>query len=355
MRSPDNPREIAAYIRAHQSLSLDALQHQFPDTDIWTLRTIRREVQRELSLEMLSPATLADASELQGLSPTARTALRLGFFRPVTITVTEQRPIRPMFKKAGFQYLVWSDVHAHDEDPHAVDVCIQIGQAVNVDEVVFAGDWFDAHAVSKYVPSPDKPARWVEERAKALPVIASARAAFAKKKAWWINGNHDLRPLRYIDSVAPQLQGLFTLPELLGIEGLDFSYPGDNRLVIADKLMVIHGERVRGESGASVRAEVRDHGMSVIMGHVHRRGNIEVMNTALSRSGEQPQFGYELGCLCNLRPSYIPIERTANWQHGAAIVTVYDGDFIDVEPINIHQGRAAFRGRLFESRIDAAL
>lgn len=351
MPIPPNARIIADYIRAHPAASLDQVHTKFPATDFWSLRTIRREVLRETALSDLSPATLADAAQLAGLTPTAKTALRAGFFRPVQIEVTEQRPIKPLFTKAGFQMLVISDGHAPDHDAHAIDVAVQVGQAVNVDEVVFDGDWFDAHAISKYVPTAERAARWVDERAAALPVIASVRAAFAKKKAWWINGNHDTRPHRYIDSVAPQLQGLFTLPELLGITDLDFSYPENNRLVLADKLMIIHGERVRGDAGASVKAEVTDHGLSVIMGHVHRRGRYEVMKTALSRRGEQPLLGIELGCLSSLTPGYLSPEKTANWQHGAAVVTLYDDEFFDVEPINIHRGRAAFRGRLFESRL----
>jgi predicted phosphodiesterase len=347
---PSN-QEIAEYIRAHPTHSLDQIHTQFPKVDLWGLRTLRRDVHRELSLEDLSPATLADAAEFQGLRPIARTALRVGFFRPMEITIKEQRPVKPLFKKAGFQYLVWSDAHAGDEDLHALDVVTQIGQAIDVDEVVFAGDWFDAHAISKYVAHADRPARWVDERAAALPVVASARAAFGKKKAWWLNGNHDTRPARYIDSVAPQLQGLFTLPELLGIQSLDFSYPDDNRMVIADKMLVIHGERVRADAGASVKAEVVEHGMSVLMGHVHRRGRYEVTKTVGSRQGEQPLIGLELGCLCNLHPGYISPEKTANWQHGAAIVTVYDNGYIEAEPISIHQGKAAFRGLLFESRL----
>lgn len=343
--------EVIAYLKANTEATVPQLEELFPTFDSWALRTLRRDFLRSLGGAMLPPASLEEAAQLPGLAHAARAAMRAGFFRPVQIHVTEQRPVKPLFKKAGFQYMIWSDAHAEVEDADAIDVCIQVGQAVGVDEVVFAGDWFDVHALSSYVPNADRPARWVDERAAALPVIASARAAFPKQKAHWIHGNHDRRPLHFIDRAAPQLQGMFTLPELLGIEGLDFSYPEDNRLVIADKLMIIHGERVRGESGASVRAEVKDHGMSVIMGHVHRRGNIEVTSTALTLTGEQPMFGYELGCLCNLRPSYIPAEKTANWQHGAAIVTVYDNNFVDVEPINIHNGRAAFRGRLFSSRV----
>lgn len=343
--------DIIAFLQSNPEATVDMMSMQFPKVDLWTLRNVRREFRRENAFAELPPASLIEAAQMEGLSPMAKAALRAGFFRHATYNVIEQRPVKPMFRKSAFRYLVWSDGHAGDEDADAIDVTIQIGQAADVDEVVFAGDWFDAHAVSKYVPSADRAARWVDERAKALPVVAAARAAFAKKKAWWINGNHDTRPMRYIDAVAPQLQGLFTLPQLLGIDGLDFSYPEDNRIVIEDKLLVIHGEKVRKDSGASVKAEVADYGMSVVMGHVHRRAKYEVTTAAQELRGDQPLLGVELGCLCNLRPSYISKERTANWQHGAAIISVFDNGYVDVDPISIHNGMASFHGILFESRV----
>jgi predicted phosphodiesterase len=344
-------RDIYTFLKSNPEASVDTLALAFPGSDVWTLRSVRSDFRRAAAASEIPTDTLVGSASMEGMSPAAKTALRAGFFRPQQITVVEQRPIKAMFKKAAFQYLVMSDGHAGDEDAPAIDVTVQIGQALDVDEVVFAGDWFDAHAISKYVPSADRPARWVDERAQALPIVAAARAAFAKKKAWWINGNHDTRPMRYIDAIAPQLQGLFTLPQLLGIDGLDFSFPDDNRIVIEDKLLIIHGEKVRKDAGASVKAEVSDYGLSVIMGHVHRRAKYEVTTAAQELRGEQPLLGVELGCLANLRPSYLAKEKTANWQHGAAIVSIYANGYVDVEPISIHNGKAAFRGVLFESRV----
>lgn len=341
---------IAETIRNNPTISLDALQAQFQDVDSWTLRQIRRDVQRDVAQTPVAPEHVLDSSAFDGLSRTAKTALLNGFFRPVTITLPEMRPVKPVLKKAGYEYLVLSDIHAGDEDNDALDVVIQVGQAADVDEVLLNGDAFDCHSLSKYTPASDRPLRWADERERALPVIARVRAAFADRPAQFIFGNHDTRPERYIASVAPPLQGLFSLPYLLGIEDLDFTFPEHNRIVIEDKLLVLHGSKVRKDAGASVKEEVKDAGMSVVMGHVHRRALYELTNTAQIIRNEQPLIGVELGCLCNLTPSYLEPEKTSNWQHGAAIITVYDGGYVDVEPIRIFNGKAFFRGRMFISR-----
>jgi predicted phosphodiesterase len=342
---------ILNYLEAKPDASFVELQQQFPEMEAWTLRSIRREFRREHAFADLAPKTIIEASQLDGFSPAAKLALRAGFFNTVNITIEEQRAVKSLFKKAGYSWGVISDGHAPDHDPHAIDVATQVMQAVSIDHLILAGDWFDAHAISKYTLSKDRAARWVDERQLALPVIGKIRAAFADIPVDWIFGNHDTRPERYIDAIAPQLQGLFTLPQLLGIDSLGFNFPEGNRVVIADKLLVIHGTKVRKDAGASAKAEVQDYGMSVVMGHVHRRGLYEVTTTATDIRGDQPLLGVELGCVCNLRPSYLEPEKTANWQHGAAIITAYDGGLVDVEPIRIHRGRAVFRGRLFQSRI----
>jgi hypothetical protein len=81
------------------------------------------------------------------------------------------------------------------------------------------------------------------------------------------------------------------------------------------------------------------------MGHVHRRALIEVTKAT------QELTGIELGCLQNLRPEYLAAEETANWQQGFGIITeLGDGQYAP-ELIKINNGRAFYRGKLFQSRV----
>lgn len=344
-------RTVEEAVRKNPDVSIDELLIKFPGETVWNLRTARRDALLQVADK---EQVIADIDPRHSVpTPTAAAAIQAGFFRPLRVEIPERRQYKPTFTRAGHTYLCLSDIHAGDEDPHAVDVAVQVGQAVGVDELILNGDIFDVHALSRYTPAREKPLRWVEERERALPVVAEIRGAFPKIPAHFIYGNHDIRPEKFIAQTAPQLQGLITLPEILGIEGLDFTFAESNRHIIADKLLVMHGTRVRKDAGASVKEEVRESGMSVVMGHVHRRALYELSNTAQEIRGDQPLIGVELGCLCSLRPSYLEPEKTANWQHGAAIITVYSRGLVDVEPIRIHRGAAFFRGRMFTSRVGA--
>lgn len=354
--------EVATYVENNPEVTVEALMLRFPGLDAWTARNIRREVRRELAdtdtfrgtFEWDLPPNDSSHPLLTGLSKNAQALLQAGFLRPVKLSLQERPSIKPIFRKAGEEYLVLPDIHAPVHDPHALDVALQIGQCLDVDRVIINGDGFDANSVSRYTPKAERPYRWVDERAQAVPVFQMIRESFADVPITYLFGNHCRRPADFIASVAPQLQGLMSLPELLGIMDLGFEFEEDNRVILANnQLMVKHGTSVGKESGSSVQKEVRDHGMSIIMAHVHRRALYEVTRTAQVLRGEQPLLGVEPGCLCSLDPDYMEKENTANWQHGCVVVTLHDDGTYDVEPVRIHQGRAFFRGLQFRSRIPA--
>jgi UDP-2,3-diacylglucosamine pyrophosphatase LpxH len=354
-RAETTERDVLDFLHQFPQATVTDLRERFPEADVWMLRQQRREFQQDSLYDAVSELSTAEA-EIRTIKPQGQLALRAGFFRPTTVTrlpLPVDR-VKPLFKKAGQEYLILPDIHAPDHDPHALDVAIQIGQSLALDELIVSGDGMDVHALSRYTPSAHRPIRWVDERAKAVPVFAMIRDFFPKTPITYLIGNHDVRPEKFVAAQAPQLQGLFTLPQILGLDSLDFRFPETNRVVIGEKLLVVHGTRVRAEAGSSVQAEVREAGMSVAMGHVHRRAMYDVTRTAQRLYGDQPLFGIEMGCLCSLTPEYLEPERTANWQHGCLVVTVFDNGFVFPELVRIDNGCAMFRGRMFMSRVKEA-
>ena len=257
-------------------------------------------------------------------------------------------------KKGERSTLCISDLHAGKDshDLHAVDLVIQVGQAAGVDDVIFNGDMFDCHALSKYTPNSQRPLRWAEERILALAPIGILVHAFQSSNLIWHYGNHCVRPEKWISANAPQLQGLFDLETLLGIDQFDFGFPEDNRSIVGGSVLVKHGIRVSQNAAQSVTREVVDHGMSVVMGHVHRLGYTAVTKTVQRVHGEPHWFGVEQGCLANLTPDYLEREQTANWQHGAVILTEYKNMQTPIpEMVQIYDRVAFFRGQMFRSRL----
>jgi predicted phosphodiesterase len=318
----------------------------------WIIRKARREALADAALSDVGTTEVINSSAFQSLSKQANLALRAGFFRPSTVVLKERPPVKPIFEKAGQEILVISDVHAPDHDPHAVDVVLQIGQSLVLDMVIINGDLFDVHALSRYTPAADRPFRFVDERAEALPVLVNIREHFPEVPFKILWGNHDRRPDKFIASKVPQLQGLFDLAEILGVSAMDVTVVEEGRILLAnDKLLIKHGTTARQGAGYSVTAEMKKSGLSTIIGHTHRRALIDSRRIVQEISDSAPLMGAELGCLSNLRPDYLEAEDTADWQHGAAVVTVYDDGEFNIEPIRIHSGVGYFRGFRFHSRV----
>lgn len=343
--------DLHEFLRHNPNLPVDLVQQEhFPDVDLWTIRQARRDVQSASALAAVDGPSVLGSAAMKGLSSQAKMALHAGFFRPVKVELLDRPPVKPLFKKNGDTYLVLSDIHAPDIDKHALDVAIQVGQSLPLTAIIINGDGFDVHSLSQYTPSAHKAFRWVDERIEAVKVFILLRELFPTTPIYFLFGNHDIRPETFLARVAPQLQGVFTLPQFLGIDGLDFIFPENNRVILGDTL-VKHGEKVRQEAGASVAQEIRDESMSVVMGHVHRLAQISVTRGSHRIRDEQPWVGVELGCLCNLRPDYLATEKgAANWQHGFAVLTLHDSGLVKPELVEIWNGVASFRGREFRSR-----
>jgi predicted phosphodiesterase len=346
-----NIKELVAKA-INDGVPLQQLLEDYPEVDHWELRRAYAEARKAETLDQIGRAVDRIAIEAPQISKKGIEALHAGWTRPVQLDLPEFEPIQlgtmPEWREddvAGI-HLVVSDIHAPDQDDQAMDVMYQIGAAIVPNSVIINGDLFDCSSLSRFTPSSEQHVRWVEERNEAIKVIAQMRQQFAGIPFRFVPGNHDVRPLNWISSNALPLQNVFTLEQWLGIDDpkLGIEVVHDGRIVLGN-LLIKHGVKVGIHAGTSVKKEIDAHGMSVIMGHVHRRAIVEVTKTA------HQLVGVELGCLCNLRPSYLPAEETANWQHGFAVVTEFKDGTFDVELVRINQGKAMFRGYVFKSRV----
>lgn len=341
---------IVEYIKTNHP-ELPDLIAAFPEHDHWTLRRLRRDVLKDVVIQSIPRNEVLDSAPIKNLTPAAQTALRAGFFRPISVQLQDRPPVAPIFEKAGDTYLVICDLHAPDIDPDAYDVAIQVGQALPLSGIIINGDGMDVHALSRFVPAADKPYRFVDEREEAVKTFATLREAFPETKVVYLFGNHDKRPETYLSRVAPQFQGLFSLEQILGLDSFGFEFVDGRYVVPGTELLVKHGTTVRKHSGYTVHGEMAAARMSLILGHVHRLSMVSSRGIVHEVKGEQPFIGVEGGCLCSLTPSYIEPENTADWQHGAIVVTVFDEGLFSVEPVVIHNGVAMFRGHRFVSRV----
>lgn len=145
--SRDPREEVIEFVRENPEVSAPALALRFPGIDIWTLKTIRREVAREGSIAERPMDTVVESAAL-GLTKSAQAILKSGLLRPVTLALTERPKVKPIFKKAGTVVMVINDLHAPDVDWDALDVTLQIAMSLGIDRLIINGDGFDVHSLS---------------------------------------------------------------------------------------------------------------------------------------------------------------------------------------------------------------
>lgn len=339
--TPERKEELREELLRRNPL-LDTFLAENPEYDHWALRTLFAEVKRDAMRDAVE-AHEVPALDPQRLSKKAVEAVQAGWLRKLELHFDPLPDQEPRFSSEGRTWLVISDIHAPDQDDAALDVMFQIGRDLNPHGVIIDGDFFNCSSLSRFTPNAEQHLRWKDEQREALKVAVQVNQNFPGQRKIFIPGNHDVRPQKWIDSNALPLQGYFTLEEWLGIQDLGWELHDTFELAGGD-LLIKHGTSVSQHAGQSVKKEVDRAGVSVIMGHCHRMGWIEITKYGYSL------VGCELGCLANLRPDYANPEDVVNWQHGFAVVTEYEDDF-DIELVRIKNGRAQFRGLRYESRV----
>jgi hypothetical protein len=147
-------------------------------------------------------------------------------------------------------------------------------------------------------------------------------------------GNHEERLERYLIQKAPALYGweILSWSNLIGMP--EITIIDNKRVIKAGKLSIVHGHEfgrqqvfnpVNPARGYFMRAKA-----SVLGGDKHQTSeHIE------SDINGKIIGAWSTGCLCDLHPKYLPINR---WNLGAAIVE-HDGDQYEVDNFKIINGK----------------
>jgi hypothetical protein len=256
-------------------------------------------------------------------------------------------------------------------DRNAIDCALQIVADLQPDQLIHVGDFLDLPEMSRWLqheefwrttqPSIDEGHRILAE------FEAAAGPRERREQTAFIAGNHDRRLREYALKNARAAFNLrpamstpddwpdLTVPHLLRFGDLDIEYCGEypgSEYWITPRLVVRHNPENRNAYEGSV-----------IAGHTHR-----IRREAFSRrtpSGAQHHTLYEIGCLCriddyadkrSLMRTSVPSDRgfIANWTQGLCVVHVDDDENFCVDQIEIHHGRALYRGRVYQAQRGAA-
>jgi predicted phosphodiesterase len=261
----------------------------------------------------------------------------------------------------------------HDEK--AISVALQVIADLDPDQIVMNGDNLDFSDFGKYLNR--VPFRNMVQPAidRAAELCRELRQAAPRAKIIWLEGNHEARLHKYLDTYVSPTSGVTrgklkgsdrepfpvnSVPFLCRMADFDVEYLvgyPENGYFLNSNLMVIHGHKVTS-NGSTTTKYLNDAHQSVIYGHVHR---VEYgYRTRRSPNGPRTVMAASPGCLCRTdgvvpstnsgsdhfgRPLAIGSE---NWQQGLAVVQYQPcgvgGEWFNYEPMWIFSGRGIFRG-----------
>ena len=242
---------------------------------------------------------------------------------------------------------VLNDIHFPYHDSKVLHGVMDFIESLKVDRIVINGDMLDCANISSFVKDPMSPSSLTKELRHGRKFLEYCKGL--AKEVVYIGGNHEDRIRRFIwkqaDTFAPfgrtacgTAIDALSVPNLLGLEELGVPYVPFGEGVNLGHLLVTHGSIIRKHSGYTARAAFESTGTSVLIGHTHRLGTHYITN----RAGEHA--AYENGCLCSLKPGYMP--GVPNWQQGFAIVhTGTSGWFCVEQPVILKRKWIIYGGK----------
>ncbi len=252
---------------------------------------------------------------------------------PWKLPESEETKYEPFIIKAK-KLAVLSDIHIPYHSVAALSAALDFIQAEKPTAILLNGDTIDMYALSRFQKDPRK--RSVAHELQATRDFLDVLSQFGAKIYFKI-GNHEERYENYLMRVAPELLGVreFELKHLLGLDARQIDLIADKRIIKANDLNIVHGH----EFGQSIFSPVN------IARGLFLRGKVTAMqghNHSVSEHTESNMNGeitttWSLGCLCELNPAYLPINK---WAHGMAIVDLSDnGKDFHVRNYRIHKGK----------------
>jgi predicted phosphodiesterase len=235
-----------------------------------------------------------------------------------------------------------SDIHTPYQDDRMVDAAAELVADIQPHRVVLNGDIADFFQLSRFNKGLDRLDTLQEELDLANEIRTRFRIAAPNAMIHETEGNHDSRLRTFVQLNARALTSLRDLkPERLNAWALNDIFPhGDNGFLLRSHFLVKHGNLVRGEAGASAKAECLAANVSGATGHTHKLA-------PYIKTGYQNRVWWEGGCLCRTDPDYVP-GGNPNWQNGLLVgqFSTKSAAFV-IEPVTRYEDSLIYGGKRY--------
>jgi predicted phosphodiesterase len=237
------------------------------------------------------------------------------------------------YKLDAKRLLVLSDIHIPYHSIDAITCAFDYAKKEKPDAILLNGDTIDFFGLSRFMKDPKK--RSVAHELQAFKELVDVIKKTFNAKIYYKMGNHCERYEHFLWMKAHELVGIeeFDFSNIIKARAEGIEIIKDKRIMKAGDLNIIHGHEFGGSVFSPVniaRGLFLKGKVSAMQGHNHQSSSHSESNM----NGEITTT-WSLGCLCELHPAYLPINK---WNHGFAIVDI-DGQNFEVRNKNIHKGQ----------------
>jgi len=252
-------------------------------------------------------------------------------FNPYKLPESDETSFNPFVLDAK-RLLVMSDIHIPYHNINAITAVLDFAKKEKPDAVLLNGDTLDFFQLSRFVKDPKK--RSFAHELKAFKEFMDVLKKTLNAKIYFKIGNHEERYEHFLWTKAGELEGVdeFELENIIKARAEGIEFIKDKRIMKAGGLNIIHGHEfssgffspVNIARGLFLRGKV-----SAMQGHNHSSSE----HTESDMNGKITTT-WSLGCLCELHPAYLPLNK---WNLGFAVVDI-DGENFDVRNKRIYKG-----------------
>lgn len=237
------------------------------------------------------------------------------------------------FKINAKKLLILSDIHIPYHSIEALSCAFDYAKKEKPDAILLNGDTLDFFGLSRF--SKDPKGRSFADELRSFKEFMDILKKTFDAKIYFKIGNHEERYFHFLWMKAHEIVGVeeFELENIIKARAEGIEIIKDKRIIKAGDLNVIHGHEFGGSvfspvniaRGLFLRGKV-----SALQGHNHQTSS----HTESNMNGEI-MTTWSVGCLCELHPAYLPINK---WNHGFAIVSI-DGNNFEVSNKRIYKGK----------------
>jgi predicted phosphodiesterase len=229
--------------------------------------------------------------------------------------------------------LVLSDIHIPYHSIDAITCAFDYAKKEKPDAILLNGDTIDFFGLSRFMKDPKK--RSVAHELQAFKELVDVIKKTFNAKIYYKMGNHCERYEHFLWMKAHELVGIeeFDFSNIIKARAEGIEIIKDKRIMKAGDLNIIHGHEFGGSVFSPVniaRGLFLKGKVSAMQGHNHSTSE----HTESNMNGEITTT-WSLGCLSELHPAYLPINK---WNWGFAIIDI-DGQDFEVRNKRIYKGK----------------